>query len=755
MPEFRNRPEQYPAIGALGKTLQKVDEFARKPFGYDNPPAAMISDFLDIPGVYKTAENINYGSPLTRGTGQARQMTDDTKAGLFGAMNLAPGVSALAKAMKGKPVGLTVRPINSQVIFDDGQKELNRLLRRHNGWEPRERLEILKKDIANKLERGEVTPGDSLMESAESFIKDLERRIAVNDWVKGPLAKYVKRDMGSPKDPVRELADQGIVHAEFGEEFAKPTTMLKNQRKKAGFPEEGEAKTPEGKRYEAMADVAAGPPERVGSPESEEIFFGNKNPPDWWNKLDEGTPVYTPAITNMGFNRIVDALDDLTKAGVIRPEQLSKVSVADAVKLTHGLDAKRFEENLVRMGKSFPVHKQYEDGFHWVDLKAKPAQHADDLTPNARKKYDEKIEKGVSDKQALDHANDYHVEELTEQALNREGSVMQNCIKEGGFCAPILEGNTKIYSLRDKSGKSHVSVEATRPTADDVYDSVRAEFERFNDRSPTGDELQQAIDDRINESPWEIRQIKGKQNDAPVADYQPYVADFVRSGSNKTWSPDISDIGNTDLVKVAGKWMRRSELEQLHPNFITPNDDTRTFRKATDHINDLFRNYQNIGDDNQRFIDTIRDFTPPEMKSGGSVNLRSHYLGTPMTQVGHRIGSRAIEAPVEGEDEMPEMPKNPTPEQNAEFTRSINEYFKKQADKKYWAQRGPNSADERETRFGELIQSDDPINIEVPPRFGVTSIPLAPEPEEIEEKKSNRFYADGGIVSLRAHYLGY
>jgi hypothetical protein len=100
MAEFSNRPEKYPVIGALGKTLKKVDDFARAPGGYSNPPVQMISDFLDIPGIYKTAENINYGSPLTRGTGQARQMTDDTKAGLFGAMNLAPGVSALAKAAK-------------------------------------------------------------------------------------------------------------------------------------------------------------------------------------------------------------------------------------------------------------------------------------------------------------------------------------------------------------------------------------------------------------------------------------------------------------------------------------------------------------------------------------------------------------------------------------------------------------------------------------------------------------------------------
>jgi hypothetical protein len=62
--------------------------------------------------MYRTAENINYGSPLTRGTGQARQMTEDTKGGLMGAMNLAPLVPAAARMVK--PLAKAAAPYAAQ-----------------------------------------------------------------------------------------------------------------------------------------------------------------------------------------------------------------------------------------------------------------------------------------------------------------------------------------------------------------------------------------------------------------------------------------------------------------------------------------------------------------------------------------------------------------------------------------------------------------------------------------------------------------
>lgn len=100
MPEFTSRPQQYPLIGALGRALQTADEFARKPFGYSNPPVEIISDLLQIPALARTAENINYGSPLTQGTGQARRLTKDTTGAIEGALNLAPGAGPALKIAK-------------------------------------------------------------------------------------------------------------------------------------------------------------------------------------------------------------------------------------------------------------------------------------------------------------------------------------------------------------------------------------------------------------------------------------------------------------------------------------------------------------------------------------------------------------------------------------------------------------------------------------------------------------------------------
>jgi hypothetical protein len=104
MAEFTARAEQYPLLGALGRLVAKGDEFARKPFGYENPPAAIISDLLQIPAMTRTVENINYGSPLTHGTSPISKylprLNKDTAGAIEGAINLVPAVGPLARATK-------------------------------------------------------------------------------------------------------------------------------------------------------------------------------------------------------------------------------------------------------------------------------------------------------------------------------------------------------------------------------------------------------------------------------------------------------------------------------------------------------------------------------------------------------------------------------------------------------------------------------------------------------------------------------
>jgi len=101
-PEIRSTPEKYPTVGALSRLVGRVDKFARAPFGYSNPPVEMLSNLLEIPALYRTGENIAYGSPLTIGAGQARRMTEDTTGAIGGALNLlGPAASTAKLAMKG------------------------------------------------------------------------------------------------------------------------------------------------------------------------------------------------------------------------------------------------------------------------------------------------------------------------------------------------------------------------------------------------------------------------------------------------------------------------------------------------------------------------------------------------------------------------------------------------------------------------------------------------------------------------------
>jgi hypothetical protein len=56
-------------LGYLSDALAKIDQFASKPFGYDNPPAGMLSSALGIPGAAKALDRLSYGEPLTTGSG--------------------------------------------------------------------------------------------------------------------------------------------------------------------------------------------------------------------------------------------------------------------------------------------------------------------------------------------------------------------------------------------------------------------------------------------------------------------------------------------------------------------------------------------------------------------------------------------------------------------------------------------------------------------------------------------------------------
>jgi hypothetical protein len=536
------------------------------------------------------------------------------------------GATEFAKASAlGAPHVMRTR--GSQTIDTGLREELSRFYRRQN---PEGTLAQLETTLAGAPESFTDRAG------FENAINELKNEVAIKNWVQGPLAKYIKRDMGTPEDPVRLLAEEGIVHRQFDPLYAASSAYQRKLRDSAGFPTWGMGVSDEARRYENVADYAVGEPYVAGHPETAEAFelAGNKMP-DWMAKLPEGTNVYAPGTRNMGFEHIVDVLREDLAAGRIRPEQVSKISMEQAVRRTHQYDqelAAKMDAEKAAFRSGLPVHKEYKTGYKWVELN-KPGAFA-------------------AESDAMGHSvRGYEPPKGHPDWVEASGTSGSESYGHGGWEA-IKSGRAKVYSLIDDKGRPHATVEVLQPNVPTKYDYDILD-ELVGTNTPLEDRMyrevgsEAKIEDyykwlaenaegpvkqyalgfvkKISDGPAKITQIKGKQNARPVEDYQPYIADFIRRGE---WHPEIGDIGHTDLYDVGGKLMRSSELRQIAKEHGMDYDNLSEPYMA-EYVKNLGTIYESILSGKERsLVDTIKNYTPPEFAEGGSVDsLRAIYFG--------------------------------------------------------------------------------------------------------------------------------
>jgi hypothetical protein len=171
-------------------------------------------------------------------------------------------------------------------------------------------------------------------------------------------------------------------------------------------------------------------------------------------------------------------------------------------------------------------------------------------------------------------------EEL-EKALKYEGDVMGHCV--GGYCFDVESGRTQIYSLRDKKGEPHVTIEVMRSDPISYFkkdwDALpQIEKDAINRRAAELQEpgtqnsdfwsrmsKRQAFIEKFGSPPLSITQIKGKQNRKPNKEYIPFVQDFVRGGN---WV-DIGDLRNARMAKVEAGQRLPGVSEPLEPGYYT------------------------------------------------------------------------------------------------------------------------------------------------------------------------------------------
>jgi hypothetical protein len=240
------------------------------------------------------------------------------------------------------------------------------------GERPGERLQTLRDHFGAVLDTGEGLSPEEFTRLQRSKAS-LEQQAALDKWVNSTLKKYVTRDMATPSDPVRKLAEDGITIKAYE---VHPTLAAKAQarREKSNNPDRmGQSEAAQ--MYEDIGDASfrmdtAGHLTSAGT----ESRIARENP--FLSKLDPETPVSRMSTFMAGeaedsFKHLVDVIGEDMAAGRLRPEALNKLSMADAVKRAHAYNqdmAKRMETARVDAMQSRPVYKQYDSGYKWIQL---------------------------------------------------------------------------------------------------------------------------------------------------------------------------------------------------------------------------------------------------------------------------------------------------------------------------------------------------------------------------------------------------
>lgn len=555
------------------------------------------------------------------------------------AYNLAQKALASPALAAARPM-YVVKPTGGNFLTGRTEKDL-KPLKRYDSPTPDEKLWIQEKqkELMAQPDSERKTRG---LRAIDADIASQNRNEALNKWVDSNLTNYVKKQMGTPDDPVRKMAEEGITHKPgLVDEYQRTEEALKKQRMEAGFPEEGMGQSPTAQAWERASDEAiathrAGDiqemPERYAKlQEAEEkmrtareavdkkfkqqmknagiedpensihygitptekakivgdtdlakasleyrllqspmmesyMTLGRENP--WISKVDPETRVYRPFTGDLGFDHIMDVLREDLTAGRIRPEQMNKISITDAVRRTYQYDqelAAKMNAARAAAREGLPVHKEYPEGYKWIELN-KPGAFA-------------------QESEAMGHSvRGYEPPKGHPDWTEGSGTSGSSSYGHGGWEA-IKSGKAKVYSLVDPKGAPHATVEVGQNKNLDFNKwweqqtpEKRAEINRRAQQGEHNMSVFEAPEYLAARAalPPRITQIKGKQNRAPNEEYLPYIQDFVKSGK---WS-DIGDLQNTGLRRTSDAFNEteqaflRSKGVELKP-YIEPEEAAR------------------------------------------------------------------------------------------------------------------------------------------------------------------------------------
>lgn len=452
----------------------------------------------------------------------------------------------------------------------------------------------LKRDEA----RGIMAPG-----VFDSTVAQNAKADALNTWIDKQLTRYIKNEMATPEDPIRALAERGILHV-------NPEQLNFRLETHGKYMEPGQtavAQSPMAKSWEGASDLKV-----FQNPAG--IFLHEVEPPNinstldtnpWLAKVPPDTPVHAIAEqralpADLGFDHLMDEMRNmLNPESGLPPELLMKYSslnnvsvpqmVERVAKVNEWREAQKVAANqALANNAATTLHKDYPDkGYKWVQLKA-PERTVDNIPDAFKKEYEYQLSRGFTPEQALNEIKRDIKSPGLADALKYEADTMGHCV--GGYCADVARGKSNIFSLRDAKGQPHVTIE-TRPSLfgenqmkvlspEDRARYQQAAKEMAASGRRSNEDASALYKQLFPDSEWakgsnRIMQIKGKSNRKPNDEYLPFVQDFVKSGK---WS-DVGDLQNTNLINFRGgstRYRARPGAEpvtyEMPSGYLTPKD---------------------------------------------------------------------------------------------------------------------------------------------------------------------------------------
>ena len=456
----------------------------------------------------------------------------------------------------------------------------------------------------------------------------------LQSWFNKAAPKYIKNEFGTADDPMRALAESGSLHVGLNpDQWSEAAKQVLRQETIGDVIGLNELRVPQGALPGAGSDYRANVllnmPWLQKAPVTDKLY----------GIADRYTLHDTMGMGHL-LDEMKNALDPrsgLPPELMLRPESLGRMSLpaaAERVSLINQFRAKEMERAALSNLDSPAVQtfKEYAEnnplGLRWTELKAAQVDRArlNDLqkrmaaikhpaaydvasltSPSGdpvyyvakgsgqNRQYLEPFSTEAEARARLDdirkdyESSDYAsmldeyeksqpqaIRSQLEEALKYEGDTMGHCV--GGYCDDVMEGRSRIFSLRDAKGEPHVTIETSPRRSDyidridevpelaDAWNTARYGYNQPDPNLPFDmwlakhqPELYQKHAALFGPQPDDIVQIKGKQNRAPKDDYLPFVQDFVKS---QQWG-NVGDLGNTGLVKLPdGRYITAQQAEE-------------------------------------------------------------------------------------------------------------------------------------------------------------------------------------------------